>query len=225
MKFARIRVCQRQIKIGPANNFQTVFRHNRIRSGGRSVGPESGRAVQDAEAGGGVKLKKFHPNLAPVYKVHSRHAKMQGAVMQFFRQDDIEVSAIVGWGVRVMLLSAEAAVESRIAARLAGLGGVVEAESDSFAALDLLTMDATGFGLLVIDCDHVGGLEAARKLISMMHKGDASMPVILVSSDCKTQEFPSDYNAPVVLRAPLSAVAVRVGFEHAMRDRLVFQAA
>ncbi len=142
--------------------------------------------------------------------------------MQFFRQDDLEVSAVVGWGVRVMLL---AAGEGRIATRLAGLGSVVEAESDSFAALDLLTMDATGYGLFVIDCDHVGGVGAARNLISLMHKGDVSLPVILVSSDCETQEFPSDYNAPVVLRAPLSAVAARVGFEHAMRDRLVFKAA
>jgi hypothetical protein len=156
------------------------------------------------------------------YSYVNCNAKVQGAVMQFFRQDDLEVSAIVGWGVRVMLL---AAGEGRIAARLAGLGGVVETESDSFAALDLLMMDATGYGLLVIDCDHVGGIETARKLVSMMHKGNVSLPVILVSSECETQEFPSDYNAPVILRAPLSAVAVRVGFEHAMRERLVFLAA
>jgi hypothetical protein len=144
--------------------------------------------------------------------------------MQFFRQDEVEVSAIVGWGVRVMILAAEPADECRIAARLSGLGGIVTAESDGFAALDELSLDATGFGMFVIDCDHVGGVDAARKLVSMMHKGNVSIPVILVSSDCKTQEFPSDFNAPVILRAPLSAVAVRVGFEHAMRDRLVFQA-
>jgi hypothetical protein len=105
------------------------------------------------------------------------------------------------------------------------LGGSVEIENDPFSALDALIDDGTGYGLFLIECDAFGGLAAARNLVSMLHKGGVSMPVILVSSECNEQEFPSESNAPVVLRAPVSAVALRVGFEHAMRDRLVFCAA
>lgn len=146
--------------------------------------------------------------------------------MQFFRQNESEVSAIVGWGVRVLFLTAaEDVTQSKAAVRIAGLGGSVEIENEAFAALDTLNLDETGFGLLVIECDSFGGLEAGRNLVSMMHKGKVSLPVILLSSDCTEQEFPYEGNLPVVLRAPISAVSLRVGFEHAMRDRLVFQAA
>jgi hypothetical protein len=150
--------------------------------------------------------------------------------VHIFRQDDAEVAAIVSWGVRVLLLAADDSVEAgpvqnQIAAPIARLGGVIETEKDAFAALETLIMDCTGFGLFVINCDHVGGLEASRKLVSLMHKGGVTIPVILVSTECRTSEFPSDSHAPVVLRAPLSSVAIRVGFEHAMRDRLVFHAA
>lgn len=146
--------------------------------------------------------------------------------MHFFRQTDAEVSAIVGWGVRAMVLTpAECSTHSKIATRLAGLGGIVEVENDAFNALETLIADSTGFGLFVIECDSFGGLEAGRNLVSMLHKGAVSIPVILASSDCSEQEFPTESLAPVVLRAPVSAVALRVGFEHAMRDRLVFQAA
>lgn len=146
--------------------------------------------------------------------------------MQFFRQDEAEVSAIVGWGVRVLLLTlAEEVTQSKAAARIAGLGGSVEIENEAFAALDTLILENTGYGLLVIECDSFGGLEAGRNLVSMLHKGGVSIPVILLSSDCTEQQFPYEANAPVILRAPISAVSLRVGFEHAMRDRLVFQAA
>ncbi|MGO4909382.1 hypothetical protein ACEN2J_13750 [Pseudorhodobacter sp. W20_MBD10_FR17] len=150
--------------------------------------------------------------------------------MQVFRQDEADVAAVVSWGVRVLLLAAEDSVEggavhNQIATRIAGLGGMIETEKDAFAALETLTMDGTGFGLFVINSDHVGGLEASRKLVCLMHKGGVDMPVILVSTECATSEFPNDSHAPVVLRAPLSVVAMRVGFEHAMRNRLVFRAA
>jgi hypothetical protein len=145
--------------------------------------------------------------------------------MQFFRQDEAEVSAIVGWGVRVLLLSPSDRVsDSKVAVRVAGLGGAVEIVNEPFAALDTLILKSTGYGLFVIECDAFGGLDAGRKLVSLLHKGGVSMPILLVSSECQTQEFPEDSHTPVVLRAPVSAVSLRVGFEHAMRDRLVFQA-
>jgi len=146
--------------------------------------------------------------------------------MQVFCQDNADGASIVGWGMRVLLLShAETVTKTAAGMRIAGLGGKVELESEAFAALDTLIMDETGYGLLVIECDSFGGLAAGRNLVSMLHKGEVSMPVMLLSSDCDEQEFPYEFNRPVVLRAPVSAVGLRVGFEHAMRDRLVFQAA
>jgi hypothetical protein len=146
--------------------------------------------------------------------------------MQFSHQHQTEVSGRAGWGVRVLLLAAQgAAAHDRIVTGVTGLGGVIANETDGFAALETLSTDRTGFGLFVIDCDPFGGLEVGHKLVSLMHKAGVSMPVILVSTECSAPEFPGDINAPIVLRAPLSAVAMRVGFEHATRGRLVFHAA
>jgi hypothetical protein len=39
------------------------------------------------------------------------------------------------------------------------------------------------------------------------------------------QVFPEDRSAPILLRAPLSAVSLRVGFEHALRERRLWRAA
>ena len=49
--------------------------------------------------------------------------------------------------------------------------------------------------------------------------------VILVSTECSDQRFPQDRCAPVVLRSPMTAVSLKVGFEHALRERFLYQAA
>jgi hypothetical protein len=49
--------------------------------------------------------------------------------------------------------------------------------------------------------------------------------VILVSSECRDQRFPQERTAPVVLRAPMTAVSLKVGYEHALRERFLYQAA
>lgn len=146
--------------------------------------------------------------------------------MQVLRALDTETAALVGWGVRVMLLSTtEGEGPGRAADRLAGLGGVVEVETDLFAALETLSDDATGHGLFVMECDGFGGLEAGRHAVAMMGRLVERMPVILVSSEVAVQTFPECAHAPVLLRAPLSAVGLRVGFEHALRDRMIYRAA
>ena len=142
--------------------------------------------------------------------------------MQALHQIETESSTLVGWGVRVLLLTPEEDIKrSKIAEKLAGLGGRVEVEADVFTAID----DAMGYGLFVVECDAYGGLEEGRKILSMLRKSSVEIPAILLSSECPEQMFPSDQNGPIVLRAPLSAVALRVGFEHALRERLVYRAA
>jgi len=139
--------------------------------------------------------------------------------MQLVRSFEQDNAALVGWGVRVMLLTSEGA-DGATARRLAGLGGLVETASEMFAALGALIDDPAGYGLFVVDCDTFGGVEGGHKAFAMLGDVVSRVPVILVSRICPQQTFPDDRRSPTLLRAPLSAVSLRVGFEHALRDRL-----
>lgn len=146
--------------------------------------------------------------------------------MQVFRQVEAENAALVGWGVRVLLLSPNGGEgQGQVAARIAGFGGIIETESDVFAAVETLLGDATGFGLFVMECDGYGGIEAGRRVIQMMGRAAERMRVILIGNEVAAQSFPDEPGQPILLRAPLSAVSLRVGFEHALRERLVYMAA
>jgi hypothetical protein len=151
--------------------------------------------------------------------------KRAGVVlMQMFPHSRAEDATLVGWGVRVMLLSSDDD-DGFVARRLAGMGGRVEIENDLYACLELLMTDATGFGLFVMNCDSFGGVEAGQHAVSLMTKATRRVPTMLLSSDCPEQMFPEDRYKPILLRAPLSLVSLRVGFEHALRDRLIWTAA
>jgi len=141
--------------------------------------------------------------------------------MQIFRHTESD-AAIVGWGVRVMLLTA--ATDCGVAWRLAGLGGNVEAADEIYGALAAMINDPAGYDLFVMECDGFGGIEAGLRVFGMLTAAGLRQPVMLVTRDCTEQRFPEDRSAPITLRAPLSAVSLRVGFEHALRDQLVFRA-
>lgn len=130
----------------------------------------------------------------------------------------------VAWGVRVLLVADPAGVAQALP-RVTGLGGAVEAVDELFTGLEAVIDDPAGYGLFVMVCDDLGGLEAGQRAFALLRAAGCRMPVILASSDCAAQVFPDDYDAPVILRAPLSAVALRLGFEHALRDRLLWRAA
>ena len=142
--------------------------------------------------------------------------------MQLFRAFDHSYAAQVGFGIRALLVTGDGS-DNPIRHRLAGLGSLVEATDDLFIGLEAVIEDPAGYGLLVIDCDAVGGMEAGRRSFTMLGEVARRVPVILISTDCKGQEFPEDRCAPVLLRAPLSLVSMRVGFEHALRDRLAIR--
>ena len=129
----------------------------------------------------------------------------------------------VGWGVRVLLLTAEQ--RSPLQDRIAGLGGMIDLETEVYAALSAMIDDPMGYGLFVMDCDGLGGIEAGQRAAATLAAVHSRVPVILVSKDHAAQVFPQERDAPVCLRAPLSAVSLRVGFEHALRDRLMCRAA
>lgn len=142
--------------------------------------------------------------------------------MQMIRPQMHE-AAPVAWGIRVLLVATEGA-EAAIS-RIAGLGGTVERADELFTGLDAAMDDPSGYGLFVMLCDGIGGLAAGMRAFALLRAAGCRMPVILASSECDSQHFPDDLDAPVILRAPFSSVALRIGFEHALRDRLLWRAA
>lgn len=146
--------------------------------------------------------------------------------MHVIRSLEQENAAMVGRAVCVLLLTAEGET-GMMGRRLAGLGTRIDVVDELFSALSDLIDDPAGYGLFVVDCDsaNVGGLEAAQRAMKMLGEVAQRVPVILVSSECRDQRFPQDRAMPVVLRAPMSAVSLKVGFEHALRERLLYQAA
>lgn len=143
--------------------------------------------------------------------------------MQFTRKFDTSDALPVAWGVRVLLLSPDERTPLR--GRIAGLGGMVETETEIYSALAAMIDDPMGYGLFVMECDGLGGAEAGARAAMTMAAVKSRIPMILVSSDHAAQVFPQERTAPVCLRAPLSTVSLRVGFEHALRDRLMWRAA
>jgi hypothetical protein len=136
---------------------------------------------------------------------------------------DAEQAMVVGWGVRALVLAAE--VEGPLTRRLAGLGCAVEVAGEMYEGLAALLDDPAGYGLVVIDCDAFAGEDAAERVRRTILGAGLHVPLLLVGSRFQRQDFPEDRDRPTCLRAPVSAVALRVGFEHAMRDRLLWGAA
>lgn len=146
--------------------------------------------------------------------------------MQIIRSFEQGDATAIGFGVRVLVLSSEGA-DGQISHRLARLGGKVDVVEELFAALSELIDDPAGYGLFVVDCDSagVGGLEAAQRAVQMLGAVAQRVPVILVSGEVHDHSFPPDRSCPTILRAPVSAVSLKVGFEHALRERLFNRAA
>lgn len=139
--------------------------------------------------------------------------------MQVVRSFSEKDAAPVGWAVRTLLVSA--APEAGSQRRLAGLGLQVETVGDLYSALSAVTDDPSHADLLVVDCDGVGGLAEARRIVKLMGEVMRLVPVILISAECAVQSFALERHEPTVLRAPLSAVSLRVAFEHVLRGKLV----
>jgi hypothetical protein len=143
--------------------------------------------------------------------------------MQYSHAFDASEALAVGWGVRVLLLSASP--DPSVADRLAGLGAHVDREAEFYTAMSAIIDDPAGFSLLVVDCDSLGGVEAGRRAAATLAAVQCRVPVLMFSTAFQSQVFPESRQAAVCLRAPLSSVALRVGFEHALRGRLMWQTA
>lgn len=144
--------------------------------------------------------------------------------MQFFQPILQADAALVGFGLAVMMVAPQGAdaTEQKVG-RLAGLGCAITVEPD--VGLALVALAAGTHDLLVIDAEAAGGLPTARAVLSMMRRSGVKTSAIIVSQGVKEQTFPLDPAEPVLLRAPLSAVGLRVAVEYALRDRLPQQMA
>jgi CheY-like chemotaxis protein len=140
--------------------------------------------------------------------------------MNLFNSFDPQASTVVGFGIRTLLISTEA-LDGSLARKLAGLGCRVEDCDELYLALDQVMDGPQGYDLIVVDCDTTGGLDQGKRAHALLKATGRCIPVILVSSECQTQNFPFNRFEPTVLRAPLSAISLRVGFEHAMQERLL----
>lgn len=145
--------------------------------------------------------------------------------MQIVRHQE-QHAELVGWAVQAMFLAAPNSAEAgRIASRIAGFGGRVDRADESYSAVAALIDDPSGYGLFVMDCDGLGGINGGRHVTRMLRAAGLRLPVILISCEWTAQIFPDDPMEAVQLRAPLSAISLRVGFEHALRERMVWRAA
>lgn len=138
--------------------------------------------------------------------------------MNNFRVIESDIVTPVGLSVRTMVLTAGAS--NAAIQRIAGLGCQIEREDELFAALDKLLSDPAGYGLFIMDADSFGGLAAGQRAFRLLGEVAQKVPMIMFSSECRDQVFPQGREGPTVLRAPLSAVSLRVGFEHALRARI-----
>jgi hypothetical protein len=130
-----------------------------------------------------------------------------------------DTGLLSGGGIRVLLLSGQA---QSIARRIEALGAMVESRDELYAALSDILDDPLDVGLFVVDCDTIGAesAETVRRALHVISQTGRRIPMILISREFARQSFPEDRFLPVELRAPLSAVSLKVGFEHALRDRL-----
>ena len=143
--------------------------------------------------------------------------------MKHLRAVKSERATLVGWGVRVLMLTD--GFDTSAVARMVDLGGKVDTETELYTALATLIDDPLGYGLFVMDADAFGGMDMGLRAFQMLRAAGVRIPVILVSQDNGRQVFPEERAAPILLKAPLSMVALRVGFEHALHDRVIWRAA
>ncbi len=143
--------------------------------------------------------------------------------MQHLRAVKSEKVRPVGDGVRVLVLNDGSDLATR--ERLLELGGRVDIETELYTALSQLMDDPLGYGIFIMDVDTFGGVETGLRAFRMLRAADVRIPIILVGRGFLAQAFPEERSAPILLRAPLSMVSLRVGFEHALQDRMMWRAA
>lgn len=112
---------------------------------------------------------------------------------------------------------------SAISSHIAALGGRIEYVDELYSGLEAIINDPNGYSLCVIDCDSTGGLLVARSATKMLFDSLQRVPIVLISTECRQSEFPDLRGRPVVLRGPVGKSTLRLGLEHALRDKIAIR--
>ncbi|MEF3048627.1 hypothetical protein [Pseudotabrizicola sp. L79] len=99
------------------------------------------------------------------------------------------------------------------ARRLVHQGADLDVIDELYACLTMIGDDPRACDLVVVDCDGFDGLAAVRRAFGRLGPDERRAPVILLSMHCAEQVFPQQRMDPVLLRAPLSRVALRLALE------------
>ncbi len=151
--------------------------------------------------------------------------------MQANHSFDYDGAIQVGHAVRVLCVMTGANAPGRITAtaslpeRLATLGGRIEIETELYTALAAIIEDPSGCDLLVLDCDGAGADSMVQTAMRILCGVGSRVPVLVISKDFATHSFPDSRGEAVRLRAPVSDLSLRIGYEHALRDLSLWLAA
>lgn len=132
--------------------------------------------------------------------------------MQRIKPLTLEDGVLVGWGISVLLVSGLAG-GGGAARRLAALGAKVVVLTGVRDALEQVLQGQICVDMLAIDCDSAGGIAEGYRAFGQLAGAGVSLPLLLMSAGCAEQTFPVGREAPIHLRAPVSAVALRIAFE------------
>lgn len=105
--------------------------------------------------------------------------------------------------------------------RLSSMGGMLEVVAELYDGLAAFADDHRAADVLVIDCDGYDGLASVRRAVGRLCPNDLRAPVVLISADCREQTFPQRRSDPILLRAPLSNVAIRLALETVFQGRFL----
>lgn len=133
-------------------------------------------------------------------------------IRMLIRKAEAEGAMTVGWGLTAGVIGLHPSYARQVLRRLAGAG---------IGVLPLLpVLRVPDISMILIGAERAGGVAAADALARRI-AGPRRCARVILSHDCREQVFPSGGDdAPILLRAPLSAVAVRVLAEHvALRQR------
>jgi hypothetical protein len=139
--------------------------------------------------------------------------------MQLFRLPELREEGPLG-RLNVLLVTRDTAL-GNTPRRLAAAGAELRMVDELYDALAMLSDDPRDSDLLVVDCEGFGGLERVRAMIGMLPPQQVPLRIVLTAKECADQRFDWGQGRPVVLRAPVTGLALRLALDSLFRLRFL----
>lgn len=141
--------------------------------------------------------------------------------MQIFRLPESRPDSPIG-RLNVLVVTRDTALGAT-PRRLAALGAELRIVEELYDALAILSDDPRDSDLLVVDCDGYGGVDRVQAMVGMLpaQQVTAAPRVILTGSDCAEQQFDGGQGQPILLRAPLTGLSLRLALDSLFRLRFL----